>query len=148
MAAPEEIEQVIALLQKSVPGNRYQQVSKTTMGIGAVLLFLSQAEESVSAGQISHHMDVSTARVAALLKKMESKRLIVTGRSAADARVTTVVLTEYGRQVFAQMEAELHHKIACLIDRIGLQRLIEFTNISAEIQTVLGEKPAGLVRRR
>lgn len=148
MATPAEIEQLIALLQKSVPGNRYREVSKTTVGIGAVLLFLSKAEEPVSAGQISHHMDVSTARVAVLLKKMEGKRLIVTGHSASDARVTTVAMTEYGRQVYAQIEAELHHKIAYLIDRVGLPRLIEFTNISTEIQTVLGELPAGLLERR
>lgn len=148
MAAPAEIEQVITLLQKSVPGNRYKEVNKTTKGIGAVLLFLSKTEAPVSAGQISQHMDVSTARVAVLLRKMEDKSLIVTGHSASDARVTTVAMTEHGRKVFAQMEAEFHHKIAYLIDRIGMQRLIEFTSISTEIQTVLSELPAGLLERR
>ena len=146
MATAEEIERVLALLRASAPGERYREVGSTAMGIGAVLLFLHRAEEPVSAGQISHFMNVSTARVAVLLKKMEGKGLICTGRSAADGRVTTVRISGQGEDVFLRMERELHNKIAYLIERVGMERLVEFAHISDEIQAALNELPEPLLR--
>ena len=146
MATAEEIERVLALLRASAPGERYREVGSTAMGIGAVLLFLHRAEEPVSAGQISHFMNVSTARVAVLLKKMEGKGLICTGRSAADGRVTTVRISRQGEDVFLRMERELHNKIAYLIERVGMERLVEFARISDEIQAALSELPEPLLR--
>lgn len=147
MATAEEVERVMALLRSSTPGERYRGVDNTTVGIGAVLLFLSEAEEAVSAGQISRFMNVSTARVAVLLKKMEGRDLICTGRSATDGRVTTVRITEQGKCVFCQMEGELRDKIAHLIERVGLERLEEFLRVSVEIRLALDELPDELLRR-
>lgn len=143
MASMEQTERVISLLRQSRPADFFKKMNETAVGIGAVLMFLDQAQEAVSAGQISASMSVSTARMAVLLKKMEGKKLIVTGGCAEDARVTRVRLSEQGRAVMERMKAELYGQIGYLIDRVGMDRLIEFTEISGEIRAALEEAPGG-----
>ena len=89
MASPEQIDQILDLLKKYAPEKRYREFNRTTMGAGAVLLYLSNADASVSAGQIGRFLNVSSARVAVLLKKMEGKGMITTGHPLSDARITT-----------------------------------------------------------
>ena len=137
MATSEQVEQIIALLRKHSPQERYKDFNKTNMGIGAVLLFLSNATEPVSAGQIGKFLSVSSARVTALLKKMEGKGLICTRAGASDARVTEVAISETGRTAFLQVESELRNKINRVIDQVGMDRLMEYADIADEIQDAL-----------
>lgn len=84
-------------------------------------------------------MNVSTARVAVLLKKMVAKDLIVKEVDANDARVTVVQLSEHGRITVETMRNEIHRQFGTVIDKIGMERMMEFVAISREIQNALKE---------
>ena len=78
--------------------------------------------------------------MAVLLRKLEAKGLIVTGARASDARVTSVRLSEAGREAARQLRESLHEQIGYLADRLGEEKLVQFALTAREIQTALGER--------
>ena len=111
MATTEQIERIAALLRQAHPAASLKKVNEAAEGLGAALLFLAQEDAPVSAGAVSAYLRVSTARVAVLLRKLEAKGLIVTGARASDARVTSVRLSEAGREAARQLRESLHERI-------------------------------------
>lgn len=134
MATEKQIAMLISLMQEAHPARFFDHMDQSQAGIGAVMRILSQAEGPVTAGKIAEDMDVSTARVAVLLKKMEAKGLIVKGRDPLDARVTMVYLSQQGVQTEAAIKEQIARRIGELIDKIGMERMLEFVSISKEIR--------------
>ena len=86
---------------------------------------------------ISDRLDISTARVAVLLKKMVAKGLITKEKDPIDARVTIVKLTEYGRETIEHMWADVKAQMGKVIDEIGEDRLLEYIEINKEIRRIV-----------
>lgn len=138
MASEAQIEKIVKKLADTRPGSFLNCVDETQAGIGAVLKLLDNAEGGeLTSGRISELMCVSTARVAALLKKMEAKELVTRRRSSIDARITMVALTERGSDTARIMKANMYEQIGRIIDRVGEETLIEFADILVEIQRTL-----------
>lgn len=139
MATAEQVEIIVEALQAAHPKELFQTIDETQVGIGAVLRLLYESEETVTAGQIAEYMHISTARVAVLLKKMVARKLIIKEASSSDARVTMVRLSEYGREAVESMRSEIHAQFGTVIDKVGMDRMLEFVDISREIQEALKE---------
>lgn len=137
MATNAQIERILEKMKKASPAELFRDLSETQSGMMAVLAVLSDSDGEVSAGKISQVLNVSTARVAALLKKMAAKGLITKERDALDARVMRVELTDLGRQTAAGIRGKIHEQIGTVIDAVGEERLLEFIAISSEIKAVL-----------
>lgn len=137
MATKEQIDTLIKELKKVKPTNFVTKIDETSAGIGAVLRYLYESKETVTAGKISSFMNVSTARVAVLLKKMEAKGLIVKETGVEDARTTVVKLSDSGRQTVEKMQADLCREIGNVIDQVGMERMLEFIAITKEIHEVV-----------
>lgn len=141
MATKEQIEKIHAEMEKAQPVDLFKNINKTQAGIGAVLRMLYDSNGTVTAGQISEVLGVSTARVAVLLKKMAAKGLITKAHDCNDARVTIVRLTEKGGDIVVQMRDDLFTQIGNIIDTIGEERLMEFIGISKEIKALIKAPP-------
>lgn len=139
MASREEIEVLLEQLQKAPPSEPFRNIDQNTAGIRAILRYLSITNDTVTAGMISEHMAVSTARVAVLLKKMVAKGLIEKEPSPADARVVVVRLSEQGKQTAERIKNGIYAHIGAMIDKVGMDRMLEFAAISNEIRSL--EKP-------
>ena len=137
MATAQQIEMIVDALRAAHPKALFQAIDETQVGIGAVLRILCESEGPVTAGKIAEDMEVSTARVAVLLKKMVAKNLIVKQTDPADARVTVVRLSEYGKQTVEAMRREIYAQFGAVIDQVGMDRMMEFVAISGEIQNVI-----------
>lgn len=133
MATNEQITEIIRLMEESKPENFFRKMNGVEAGIGAVLRFLSISKKPMTAGSISRYMGVSTARVAALLKKMETKNLIIRESGAHDARTTMVSLSEQGQEKIERLYQDYRSDMGRLIDRVGMERLIEFISTLKEI---------------
>lgn len=143
MATTEQIEYVMRELPKAHPANFFKAFNDANTGIGFALKLLDSAEENrLSAGAISEAMGVSTARVAVLLKKMESKGLITRECDRTDARVRVVCLSESGRAVAERMNDNIRRHISNVIDRVGMEKLIQLIELSVEIKTAVAENIA------
>lgn len=139
MATKEQIEMILEKLEKSLPDEFFKKVDETQAGIGAVLRLLNKSNDAVTAGRISEVLNVSTARVAVLLKKMVAKGLITKEQLATDGRVTVVKLTEFGLQIISEMQAEVYSQTARIIDTVGEERILEFIAIADEIKSAFKE---------
>lgn len=99
MATETQVDEIIRLAERVHSSDAFRCMDEANAGIGGTLRMLAEARKAetvVTAGDIAERLGVSTARVAALLKRLESKGLIARRRSEADARVTEVVLTDKG----------------------------------------------------
>lgn len=141
MASPEEIEETVTLLEECGFVGLVRMMNETSTGIAAVLRFLRMADGAVTAGQISAYMNVSTARVAVLLRKMEAKGLIVRRPGPADARTTVVTLSAQGRRKADEIRMAVYRRVGELIDRLGAVRMVQFAQTAQEIQSALLPPP-------
>ena len=137
MATEEQIQKIVAITNTMHSALLLKKMDTVKAGIGAVLRLLDESQEPVTAGAISEYMHVSTARVAVLLKKMESKGLITKKSAPCDARVTIVCLTPYGEEQIQNMKQNIRKDIAEIIDTIGMQRLENALEVMKEIRDIL-----------
>lgn len=139
MATQEQIELLLQQLKKAPPSQHFQSIDSSTAGMRAILLYLFEASNTVTAGMISDYMNVSTARVAVLLKKMAAKGLIAKGQDPADARKVTVRLSDQGIEKAAQVRKHIHAHVSAMIDKVSMERMMEFAAISQEIHSIVKE---------
>ncbi len=137
MATKEQIETLMEQLKKAPPAECFHNFDMSTAGIRAILKILNETDGKVTAGDLSEHMKVSTARIAVLLKKMEAKGLIEKGHDSADGRVVVVKLSNQGKELADKFKANLYAHIGEMIDKIGMSRMLEFAAVSNEIQSLM-----------
>ena len=137
MATTAQIERMLAELERIHPVAFFRRMDETQAGIGAVLRLLHTSEEEITAGKISEVLNISTARVAVLIRKMAAKGLITKARSSVDARVTMVGLTELGVRTVEEMRREMYRQMGLVIDAVGEERLREFLKIATEIRAAV-----------
>lgn len=136
MASGEQIQILLEALQKATPSQLLQNIDDRTAGMRAILLYLAAGEEEVTASMISEYMQVSTARVTVLLKKMEAKGLIEKERDPEDNRRVKVTLSDRGRELATQVQERIDAHVASMIDQIGMERMMEFAATAKEIQAL------------
>lgn len=144
MADQEQVRQIVRMLDEANPADFFKKFDEVRFGIGAVIRLLEQHGGHATAGQISEALGISTARVAVLIKKMTNKGLAEKVSDKRDARVTIVQLTAQGRQCADNMKQNLYRDVETLIDRIGIERVMEYIEISNIIKSVFActpEKP-------
>ena len=137
MATQEQIRRIFQKMSESHPKEFFHHMDETQAGIGAVLRLLYMEEKPVTAGKISDTLGISTARVAVLLRKMESKGLIIKEKNPLDARVTIVSLTDMGTEMIKDAWKEIQEQMGKIIDTVGEERLLEYIEISNEIRQVV-----------
>lgn len=70
---------------------------------------------------------------------MESKGLITRESDMTDARVTVVCLSEAGKNVARQMRQNMLGHISHVIDKVGMEKLKQFIELSVEVKTAMAE---------
>ncbi len=137
MATKEQIETLLEKLNEAPPSEHFQTIDENTVGLRAILKYLSETDEKVTAGKLSEHLEVSTARVAVLLKKLTAKGLVEKEKDPSDGRIVVVKLSEHGRQTADLMRENMYKNIGEMIDKVGMEKMLEFAAISKEIHSVM-----------
>lgn len=137
MATAEQTELVFERIRKLKPSALFKKINEENVGSRAILQLLYNSHSSLTAGKISEYMNVSTARVAVLLRKMDDKGLITKENDSHDARLTIVHLSDKGEKVFRQMHNDMCRELSTVIDRVGMERIMEFISIANEIESVV-----------
>ncbi len=136
----EKTAELIRRLVSSRPKQMFKHIEDNNAGIGCVLRYLEETGRAVSAGEISEYMNVSTARVAVILRKMQEKQLIIKLTDPNDARKTMISLSEHGIQFIAEKKEKVLMYFSQVIESIGEERFTEFIEISEDIQAVVDSK--------
>ena len=139
MSKRKDAQEFIEKLYSSIPRFFYSELETTQRGFGFVLSYLEQADNEVNAGDLSKKLNVSTARIAALLKKMEQSGLITRRTSSKDARRTIVEITPSGISLVDGMREQTLHRIELLLTQVGKEDLETYIRISRQIKKVMDE---------
>ncbi len=137
MATPQQVDMILDSIRDLDPPAFFQMCSDKNSGGHAVIKLLYTSKETVTAGRIAQYMGVSTARVAVLLKKLSCKGLIEKRRDPTDARVTVVRLTDKGLAQAQKMQQHIRTQAEAIIDRVGMERLMEFMETGRMIYSCL-----------
>ncbi len=124
-------------LKNCKPQKYFERISEDERGTHFVLGYLLNTEKEVISSDLSNALNVSTARMAKLLTKMETKGLISKQSSKSDARKTVVVLTDKGRKVGEMYKETLIKFTLNLIEKVGYDDMKEFIRISYKMRDAI-----------
>ena len=137
MASDKEVLRLLKEFNSIHPLEFMQKIDVQSMGIGNVLGFLMCSGKEVSAGEISEYMNVSTARVAVLLKKMADKGLITKQTDPQDGRRVMVSITDAGKELFLEKQKEILLYGGAVVDHFGVSKIEEFIDSCRQIRDVV-----------
>ena len=134
MVSNEKIKRIIKLIEDVELEKVFKSLKDTMSGMGAALHILYEYDRSTTSGQLCDLLGVSSARVAVLLKTMESKGLIVKRKGVLDARTTVVSLTAFGKETTLKIREEMYNRINRIIDHVGFAQLEQFFAVAKQIE--------------
>lgn len=112
-------------------------------GIYAILNYLFEHNTETVAGDLSRDLNISTARVAVLLKKMEFRGFIKKYKSDKDMRKTIVVITNKGKKALNKLKIKLVNEMNALIEKVGIEDIETFLKISKKIKITMSKTNLG-----
>ncbi len=139
MATKDEIIYVQKQFHRVRPQKALESISKNDMGFYAAIRYLHMSDDEVNAVDISKFMEISSARMAILLKKLESKGLIEKGVSKKDARAVSIKLSPEGIKLAEEMREHMHTVLGRVIDEIGFSDLKFVLETLERIKEILNE---------
>ncbi len=137
MASEKEVIELLQEFSSIHPLEFLQKLDVQSMGISNVLCFLMCADHEVTAGEISEYMNVSTARVAVLLKKMSDKGLIEKHTDPSDGRKVMVAITDSGKALFQEQQREILLYSGAVVDHFGAEKIKEFIDSCRQIRQII-----------
>lgn len=139
MTKREEAMAVLDQLRTCAPRDLFTRLDELHKGMGFLLGYLDKADGVVYAGDIAKRMNVSTARIAAMLNKMEKSGYIQRRTSAEDARKTVVTLTGLGRAWIQRTKEQALDQTERLLERAGSEDVWQFIRLSQKIKAAMEE---------
>lgn len=110
-----------------------QQIAKLARGELFVLNYLLTHQYQAHPSDLSRHMVVSTARVAALLNRMEEKKLIARGPDPENRRQIIVRLLPQGTRAIQQIRTEVLDAVAGMLERLGPEDAKEYLRLQKKL---------------
>lgn len=121
-----------------IPAQR--QMTKLNRGEQSVLQYLLVHERPAHPGDLSRSLEVSTARVAALLGVMEAKGLISRSVDPEDNRQIIVTLLPAGTQAIRAVRAQVRDTVVRLLEQLGPEDAAEYLRIQKKIASFASRK--------
>ena len=110
-----------------------QKISKMTRGEVFVLNYLMTHQNQAHPAEISRSMVVSTARIAALLSRLEEKQYISRASDPSDNRQVIVTLLPQGLTLIQRIRSEVIAAVVRLLERLGPEDAREYIRIQKKI---------------
>lgn len=130
----QEIIRLLTKMGESRPFELFHHIDETNRGMGFVLGYLYKEQREVSSIELAHALDVSTARMAVLLKKLEQANLINKTSSKVDARKVSITITEEGKKQAREAFDQLINYMELILQKLTLDEMYEFIRISSKIK--------------
>lgn len=102
-------------------------------GENFLLAHLFESGGESAPGKLAEFLNVSAARIAAMLRSLEGKGLVERVVDKKDRRCVTVKITESGIHLVGKLRAEMHTHASDMIDKLGEEDCTEFVRILKKI---------------
>ena len=100
-------------------GKQHQEMNRSVQGETFVLEYIYRRKGDVLPSEISSQMEVSSARIAATLKNLEKKNLIIRQIDLNDRRRILVTLTAQGKEAAEKQHAEVIGNVTQMLESLG-----------------------------
>lgn len=111
----------------------FQALQKKLKGENILLARLYETGGKSTPGKLAEFLDVTAARVTAIIHALEHKDLVERLSSGADKRKVIVQITEKGKTVVEGIKTEALHHSEMLMEKIGESDTHEFLRIMNKI---------------
>ena len=110
-----------------------KKIDDTMRGEAFVLTYISKKDASVLPGEISAEMDISTARIAAVLNSLENKGFITRRIDRDDRRKILVDVTPSGREQAESYDGKALDGAVRMLEALGEHDAREFVRILGKL---------------
>ncbi len=121
--------------------NHRDKLQYSLRGEVAILLCIQEQQRigSVTPSEISEKLNVSTARVAVSLNRLEDKKLLTREIDLEDRRKIVINLTEKGIDFATNVKEEHFRRFNYLLEKLGKEDAEELLRIIKSISKILKE---------
>ena len=130
---------IIDKINKVNPFDFLNLIDKNGQGMNSILSYLKTKKEDVTAGELAIQLDVSTARIAVLLKKLEKLNMVVKRISSKDARVTIVEITQTGLKHIDEETKKSVSIMQKILEKVDPKEIEEFIRLATKIKKSICE---------
>lgn len=142
-AANDEWEQLAVQFLEKIRGIRphggHHAKDIEIRGKMSVLLVLYKLERGASAGELAERCDVTTARMAQTLNRLESDGLIERSVGIKDRRKTIVQLTSHGRAVVYEHRKHVMQYTVSILKGLGTEDAHELVRLLDKTSAIMHE---------
>ena len=103
------------------------------------LMIVSNANEQISQTMLVEKLEISTAAVAVMLKKLESDGYIVRKTNSSDSRFNTILLTDLGEEIVSKSKKDFFSLDAAAFEGFGEDEMKSFNILLDKIQNNIDE---------
>ncbi len=135
MNTRDKAERFMEVFTEHYSKNFFRHMDEEQKGIGLIMRMLCNADGEVLAGDIGRALDMSTPRVAAALRVLESKGFVKRASAAGDARKVVVTITDEGRAEHNMREKALFDMLEYIISEVGESEWDEFVRLTEVVRT-------------
>ena len=137
MSTREDAKAFLIKLCSCMPRSCYSKLEATQRGYGFILDYLEQADGEISPRDFAEKLNVSPARITALLNKMEKSGFITRSTSSKDARRVIIEITPAGIAFVDNLREHTLSKVAQMLDRVGKENIETYIKISQQIKEAM-----------
>ena len=112
-----------------------QEPQEFTRGEIGILVYLHFKGDSVTSGDLSESLSVSTGRVATALKSLEKKEFIIRRTDPSDKRRVNVLITEAGRKLVLDKHQHGIERMTKALQKLDEEEVIEFVRLVKKIMS-------------
>jgi DNA-binding MarR family transcriptional regulator/GNAT superfamily N-acetyltransferase len=107
----------------------------------ARVLYELANRDGLVASDLVRDLGLDPGYVSRLLKKFEERGLVERAATEADARRSSIALTQAGRDAFAPLNTDSHAQVQALLDKLPPAEQDRLVKAMGTVQRLLGERP-------
>lgn len=124
--AGRELEQLMAKHHKDGP---FKKIEQSHQGEKMVIKFLDFHNDTTSPKHLAEKLNLSSARIAALLNTLEKKGQITRSMDPNDRRRVSVTLTQAGKEIALAEKEKLKQRAISIFNKMGEEDTTKFMEL-------------------
>ncbi len=135
--------QLAEINKKMMKLPEYTKMTDANRGEGVLLGYLRHHDGEATPAELSVALDVSTARIAVLLNKMERKKLVERQKHPHNNKNTIVRLLPEGRKLSEEQEKIFKDRTVSFFETLGEDKAALFVELQGEMVDFMMKNPIG-----
>ena len=129
-------QELISMMDKKYKGPPRDDLGAVVRGEMAVLRLLYIKKKSMTAGEITRMLSMTTSRIAAVLNSLQKKDMIIREADPADKRRVLVSITEKGSVFCKERRRQAVEDIKSMLAHLGEEDAAHFVRILTKIHSI------------